>query len=156
MKSSATSVSQYLRSLPPDRRRTLTVVRDVITSNLPQGIVESMNWGMIAYEVPLTTYPDTYNGRPLMYAALAAQKHHMAVYLTGIYADDRLRNDFEAAYLASGKRMDLGKSCVRFRTLDDLPLELIGAAISAMTLGDFLALHSGGTSTRASRATRRT
>ncbi len=81
-----------------------------------------MQFGMIAYCVPLSRYPETYNGAPLLYAALAAQKNHNAVYLMGIYADGELRKWFEANYKASGKRLDVGKSCVRFKTLDDLPL----------------------------------
>ena len=78
-----------------------------------------MNWGMISYEVPLSTCPDTYNGQPLMYAALASQKRHMAVYLTGIYLDEAEREAFEEAYRATGKRFDVGRSCVRFRSLED-------------------------------------
>ena len=111
MKSDATTVRAYLDSLPDDRRTALAKVRTVIRRNLPTGIVEAMNWGMITYEVPLRTYPDTYNGQPLAYAALASQKNHMAVYLMGIYGDDALRQQFEDAYRASGKRMDVGKSC---------------------------------------------
>jgi len=97
-----------------------------------------MNWGMITYQVPLSVYPDTYNKKPLMYAALASQKSHMAVYLIGIYMDDQLRHDFETNYLATGKKYDVGKSCVRFRKLDDLPLQLIGEAISAFSVDDFV------------------
>lgn len=100
-----------------------------------------MNWGMIAYEVPLRTFPDTYNGQPLMYAALASQKHHMAVYLSGIYGSEQLREWFEDSYARTGLRMDIGKSCVRFRTLDDLPLDLIGEAIAAVPVDAFIALH---------------
>ena len=98
-----------------------------------------MNWGMIAYQVPLDTYPETYNKQPLMAAALASQKNHMAVYLTSIYMDEESQRAFEAAYKATGKRYDVGKSCVRFRRLDDLPLELIGQAIGAMSLDEFIA-----------------
>ncbi|MGI9584813.1 MAG: DUF1801 domain-containing protein, partial [Acidimicrobiia bacterium] len=82
MRSDATSVDQYLAELPDDRRAAIETVRDTILANLPDGYEEAMNWGMITYQVPLATYPDTYNGKPLMYAALASQKHHMAVYLT--------------------------------------------------------------------------
>lgn len=139
MQSDATTVDQYLRELPEDRREAIETVRRVILDNLPPGFEETMNWGMISYEVPLDTYPDTYNGKPLMYAALASQKRHMAVYLTGIYIDDDSRAEFEAAYRATGKRFDVGKSCVRFRRVDDLPLELIGEAIAAMSCEEFVA-----------------
>lgn len=139
MQSDASTVDQYLRELPEDRREAIESVRRVILDNLPAGFEETMNWGMISYEVPLDTYPDTYNGKPLMYAALASKKRHMAVYLTGIYIDDDSRAEFEAAYRATGKRFDVGKSCVRFRRVDDLPLELIGEAIAAMSCEEFVA-----------------
>ena len=121
MHSDATTVTEYLASLPEDRRRAMKAVRTVIRANLPKGLVEAMNWGMIVYEVPLKACPDTYNGQPLAYAALASQKQYMSVYLMGIYGSDELRADFERSYRASGKRMDIGKACVRFRTLEDLP-----------------------------------
>lgn len=156
MRSDATTPAQYLAGLPDDRRAALATVRTVIRRNLPAGIVETMNWGMITYEVPLRTYPDTYNGQPLAYAALASQKNHMAVYLMGIYGSDELRATFENAYRATGKRMDVGKSCVRFRRLDDLPLDVIGNAIGALTLEQFLAMHDHAASLRASRKGRTT
>jgi hypothetical protein len=154
MQSDAATVSEYLASLPDERRKAMTAVRKVIRANLPKGIVESMNWGMITYEVPLMTYPDTYNGQPLAYAGLASQKNHMSVYLMGIYGSDPLRIEFEDAYKATGKRMDIGKSCVRFRTLDDLPLDVVGEAVGAMTLEQFLALHDEASSMRKSRKSR--
>jgi uncharacterized protein YdhG (YjbR/CyaY superfamily) len=93
---------------------------------------------MIAYQVPLEAYRDTYNKKPLMYAALAAQKNHMAVYLMAVYMDEAARRDFEAAYRATGKRYDVGKSCVRFRKLADLPLELIGKSIASVSMSEFV------------------
>ena len=138
MKSNATTVAQYLSELPPDRRKAIKVVRKVILKNLPTGYEEVMNWGMIAYQVPLDIYPDTYNGKPLLYAALASQKNHMAVYLTGIYMDEEARKKFEEAYKETGKRYDVGKSCVRFRKLDDLPLSLIGKSIAFMEVEEFV------------------
>lgn len=138
MRSEATTVEEYLSELPEERRAALEEVREVILGNLPDGIEENMNWGMISYEVPLERYPDTYNGQPLSYAALASQKNHMAVYLTGIYMDETSRAEFESAYRATGKRLDLGKSCVRFRKLDDLPLPLIGDTVASMSLDEFI------------------
>ena len=102
-----------------------------------------MNWGMICYQVPLKTFPDTYNKQPLMYAALASQKNHMAVYLSCIYSDSKQCDWFENAYKATGKRLDMGKSCVRFSKLEDLPLELIGEAISRVGLKEFLSHYEG-------------
>lgn len=151
MRSEATTVDAYLAALPPDRREALSAVRAVILDRLPAGIVETMNWGMVSYEVPLSRYPDTYNGQPLSYAALASQKNHMAVYLMGIYGSDALRERFEAAYRATGKRMDIGKSCVRFKKLDDLPLDVIGDAIGAMTLEQYLAGYDHAMSLRANK-----
>ena len=87
-------MEEYLDSLPPDRREAISAVRSVILDHLPDGYEEEMRWGMISYEVPLAIQPDTYNGKPLMYAALASQKRHMAVYLSGIYADETARDEF--------------------------------------------------------------
>ncbi|MBN2392319.1 MAG: DUF1801 domain-containing protein [Anaerolineae bacterium] len=138
MRSEATTVEEYLTELSPERRAIVETVRAAILENLPAGYEEAMNWGMITYQVPLSIYPDTYNGKPLMYAALASQKNYLSLYLTGVYIDAEARQAFETAYQATGKRMDIGKSCVRFRTLDDLPLELIGHSIAAMELDEFV------------------
>jgi uncharacterized protein YdhG (YjbR/CyaY superfamily) len=143
MRSSASTVAGYLSELPEDRREKIEAVREVILKNLPEGYEEAMNWGMITYQVPLETYPDTYNGKPLMYAALASQKKHMAVYLSGIYTDDEARQAFEAKYKATGKRYDVGKSCVRFRKLEDLPLSLIGESIAALSVEAFIEVYEG-------------
>jgi hypothetical protein len=139
MQSDATSVAQYLAELPADRRAAIEAVRQTLLANLPEGYEEAMNWGMIVYQVPLARYPDTYNGQPLAYAALASQKNYMAVYLSGIYADDETRQAFEAAYRATGKRYDVGKSCVRFRKLEDLPLALIGESVARFGVDAFIA-----------------
>ncbi|MFC1608046.1 DUF1801 domain-containing protein [Candidatus Latescibacterota bacterium] len=138
MQSNAATVADYLSELPEDRRTAIETVRDVILENLPDGFEEVMNWGMITYQVPLATYPDTYNKKPLMYASLASQKNHMAVYLIGIYMDDGVKRSFEEEYRATGKRYDVGKSCVRFRKLDDLPLELVGKSIAMMNADEFV------------------
>jgi len=153
MRSEATTVGDYLTELPADRRSAIEAVRSVILDHLPDGYVESMNWGMIAYEVPLETYPDTYNKQPLAFAALASQKNYMAVYLTGIYISDEARDEFERAYRATGKRFDAGKSCVRFRKLEDLPLELIGETIEAIPVARLIQRfeESGGSARKAKK-----
>ncbi len=139
--SAAATVEQYLDELPDDRRRAISAVRDVILANLPDGFVETMNWGMISYEIPLETFADTYNGKPLMYAALASQKNYMSVYLSSVYADpDRLER-FRQDYLATGCKLDMGKSCVRFKALDQLPVEVIGDVIADTTVDDFLRIY---------------
>lgn len=141
MRSEAKTVKEYLDELPSGRRQAISKVRAVIRKNLPKGFVETMNWGMISYEVPLTRYPETYNKQPLMFAALASQKNHMAVYLSSIYSDSKQREWFETAYEKTGMRMDIGKSCVRFKRIEELPLELIGKAISRVDLEGFIAQY---------------
>jgi len=151
--SKAETVPAYFAELPAGRRRELAVVRAEMRRNLPPGYEETMQSGMIAYVVPLSRYPDTYNGAPLMYAALAAQKNHSAVYLHSIYSDPDARDWFTAEYKKTGKPMDIGKSCVRFGSLDDLPLDLIGRAIARTPVDRYVALRerargAGGPSTR--------
>jgi hypothetical protein len=130
--SKAKNVQAYLDELPPEKRRVVARLRDLILDKLPDGYQESMTWGMISYEIPLDDYPETYNGKPLAYMALAAQKRYFALYLMGVYSDPaqekRLRQGFERA----GKKLDMGKSCLRFRTLDDLPLDVIGEITASM------------------------
>ena len=138
MQSKTSSVEQYLNELPEDRKESLSIVREAIVKNLPTGYVEVMNWGMITYEVPLETFPDTYNGKPLMYVALASQKNHMSVYLMGCYMSPEIRKKFENAYKQSGKKFDAGKSCIRFKKEEDLPLELIGKTIGSMSVEQFI------------------
>ena len=151
MHSDAKTVDEYLGSLSPERRNALEVVRKTILENLPAGYEEVMNWGMITYQVPLSVYPDTYNKKPLLYAALASQKNHMAVYLSNIYADDEKRTQFEEEYRATGKRYDVGKSCVRFRKLDDLPLHVVGKAIAATEMDEFISIEKNARSLRKAR-----
>ena len=140
MQASANTIKQYLNELPNDRKKAISIVRQTILENLPYGYDEVINWGMITYEVPLETYPNTYNGKPLMYAALASQKNHMAVYLMGCYMVPDVRNEFEKAYNKSGKRFDAGKSCIRFKKIDDLPLDLLGKTIASMDVNEFIEL----------------
>ena len=140
MQSDAKNVSEYIASLPPERQTALQAVRKVILENLPEGYRETMDWGMISYEVPLEVFPDTYNKKPLSYVALASQKNYMAVYLMSIYSDKDKGKRFEQAYRATGKRYDVGKSCVRFRKLEDLPLPLIAAEVRSTKMKDYIEL----------------
>jgi hypothetical protein len=136
--SKAKTVSDYLKELPPERRKVVAAVRSIIRKNLPKGYREVMGWGMISYDIPLSRYPDTYNGQPLCYAAVAAQKHHYAVYLMNVYSDSgeeaALRRDFEKA----GKKLDMGKCCVRFRKLEDIPLPAIGRVIRSTPVDEYI------------------
>jgi len=108
VRSEAKTVNAYLKNLPDDRCEAISKVRDVILKNLPKGIEENMNWGMIAYEIPLSIYPDTYNGQPLMYSALGSQKNYMALYLTNVYGNLELEKWFHAEYKKTGKKLDDG------------------------------------------------
>lgn len=154
MRSDSTTVEAYLASLPEDRRVAITAARKAILKRLPKGYEEVMNWGMICYQVPWSVCSETYNGQPLMYAALASQKNHMAVYLTSVYMDEGTRKEFEAAYRATGKRMNMGKSCVRFRRVEDLPLDLVGDAIAMMPVREFVERVTAAQSVRAARKPR--
>ena len=155
MRSDAITVEDYLAELPDERRAALEVVRETILEHLPGGLVETMAWGMISYVVPLEVYPDTYNGEPLVHTALASQKQHMSVYLHAIYGDEQVREEFEEAYRATGKRYDVGKSCVRFRRLDDLPLDVVGDAVGSTSVKELIAQHERAMGARRSRPRKR-
>src|SRR3712207_1165169 len=139
--SKAATVDAYLAELPPERRAVVSAVRDVVRKHLPKGYTETINWGMISYELPLDRYPNTYNGRPLSYAALAAQKSYFALYLPAVYQDAEqeawLRREFEKA----GKKLDMGKSCLRFKRPEDLPLDAIGKVIASTPPAKFIERH---------------
>jgi hypothetical protein len=137
VQSKAATVDDYLDELEPDRREIVEEVLAVIRENIPDGYEEGVLWGMPNWYVPLERYPDTYNKQPLPIAALAAQKRHYAVYLF-IYDDDEIREEFEERYRASGKPMDVGKSCVRFKKLEDLPLDVIAWAVAQSSVEDFI------------------
>src|SRR3954471_21993983 len=128
-RSTATTVAELLAELPEDRRAVISAVRDVVLKNLPEGYREQVNWGMLSYDIPLERYPDTYNGQPLCYAALAAQKNHYALYLMCVYGSAERKGWMEAEFKKAGKKLDMGKACVRFKKLDDLPLDVIGTVI---------------------------
>ncbi len=136
--SGANTVADYIAELPEDRRATISTVRDVILQNLPEGYAETVQNGMIGYVIPLASYPVTYNKQPLLYAALAAQKNYTSLYLMGIYGDAEAERWFVEEYRATGKKLDMGKSCVRFKTLADLPLGLVGQAIASTSVAEFI------------------
>ena len=129
---------EYLARLPDDRRRAVAAVRDTINENLAEGLEETMQYGMISWVVPLERYPDTYNGEALAIASLASQKRHMALYLNCEYASP---TDFRDRWHATGRKLDMGKSCVRFRKLDDVALDVVGDTIAAVTVEDFIDVY---------------
>ena len=152
--SRATTVEQYLAELPDDRRADVARVREVILSNLPDGFEETMQYGMIGYAIPLERFPNTYNGEALGSVALAAQKRHISVYLHALYASQELTDRFVAAYAAAGKKLNMGKSCVRFRRADDAALDVIGKAVAQVTPDQLIAAHEAAHSPEAKQARR--
>jgi hypothetical protein len=135
-RSNAKTPAAYLKELPADRRREVARVREMIRKHLPAGYRETMNWGMITYEVPLDRHPKTYNGQPLCFAALAAQKNYLSLYLMPVDAAALAR--LKAAFETAGKKLDMGKSCIRFKRADDLPLDALGAEIAAVPVDKFV------------------
>ncbi len=132
MQSKATTVDQYLAALPEDRRAALSPVRNVILKNLDKGYAEGMQYGMIGYAVPHSVYPAGYHcdpKQPLPFASLASQKSHMAVYLMCVYGQPDQEKWFREAWAKTGKKLDMGKSCIRFKKLEDVALDVIGEAI---------------------------
>ena len=140
-RSGATTVDQYLAELPTERREVVTTVRDLILRTLPEGYQETMNWGMISYEIPLDRYPKTPNGQPAGYAALAAHKNYFTLYLLNAYEGSAQHEMLEREFEAAGKKLDMGKSCVHFKTLEDLPLEGIGRYIASTPLQALMAFY---------------
>ncbi len=132
---------QYLAKLPDDRREALSRVRDVVNANLPPGYEEGIQYGAITWFVPKSRLAETYNGQPLALATLASQKSHMALYMMCVYGDSKLRSWFEAAYKKAGKKLDMGKACVRFKSLDALPLDVIGQAIAKVPVDAYVATY---------------
>ena len=140
MKSSAATVQQYLDELPEDRRVVVEAVREMVLHNLPEGYRESMRWGMITYEIPLERYPDTYNGQPLSYVALAAQKNNYTLYLT-VYQDSEQEARLREGFKKAGKKLDMGKSCLHFKKLDDLPMNVLAEVVASTPPDAFIKQH---------------
>jgi hypothetical protein len=129
-KTTASTVGQYLKDLPADRRSAISAVRRVVLDNLPTGYDEMIDWGAITYAIPLTKYSDTYNGKPLCVAALSAGKNYCSLHLMAVYGHAPTRIWFEEQYKQSGRKLDMGKACVRFKTPEDLPLDVIAKVIA--------------------------
>jgi Domain of unknown function (DU1801) len=140
-RSSATTPEAYLAELPSERRADIAAVRDVIRKNLPEGYGESVNWGVISYAVPLERYPNTYNKQPLCYVALAAQKNYNALYLMRVYGDKAQEKRLRDAFKKAGKKLDMGKSCVRFKKAEDLPLDTIGEIVASTPVDKWIAVY---------------
>jgi hypothetical protein len=153
MQSSARTVDEYLASLPADRRAAVSAVRDVVRGNLGEGYEEGMQYGMIGYYVPHWIFPAGYHTdpkQPLPFAALASQKNHMSLYLMGVYcgcADEPGAETgdvkwFREAWTRTGKKLDMGKSCVRFKKVEDLALDVIAEAIRRVPCATYVARYT--------------
>ncbi len=139
--SKVATVDAYLAELPPDRRAVIDAVLDLVRRHVPEGYAECMAWGMPGWVVPLARYPKTYNKQPLSYLGLAAQKGYYALYLNGVYADSTQEQALREDYAARGRRLDMGKSCLRFKTLDELPMALLGRIIASSPVDAFIAQY---------------
>jgi hypothetical protein len=139
--SNAKTVEQYLQALPVDRRAAINAVREVILGSLPKGYEERITYGMIGYVVPHSLYPKGYHcdpKQPLPLAFLGSQKNHMAIYLMNVYGDPATEKWFRKAWEASGKKLDMGKSCVRFKKVEDVALEVIGQVIARTPVKNYI------------------
>ena len=139
--SRATTVADYLAELPPDRRAEIERVRDLINQALPDGYRERIGYGMIGWVIPLERYPDTYNKQPLAYAGLAAQKNYNSLYLNCVYASKERTERLKKAFAVAGKKLDMGKSCIRFKKVDDLALEAIREEIASTTPDEYIRIY---------------
>jgi Domain of unknown function (DU1801) len=139
--SEPSAIDTYLAGVEPDRRETLRAVHGLVTAAMPDGYQETIANGMVTWSIPLERYPTTYNGQPLAYLALAAQKRHYSLYLMGLYSDTELAATFRQRWEASGRKLDMGKSCLRFKSLVDLDLGLVAEAVAGLGVDDFIALY---------------
>jgi len=141
VQSTAKTVAGYLKELPAERRAEVTRVLGVLRKHMPKGFAEDIGYGMIGWTVPLSRYPDTYNGQPLAYVGLAAQKNSYSLYLIGCYMDSKQTKALADAFKKEGKKLDMGKSCVRFKSAADLPLDAIGKLVGSCSVDDFIAAY---------------
>ena len=144
MQSKASTVPDYLASLPDDRRKAIETVRAVILANLDKDYEEGMSYGMIGYYVPHRVFPPGYHVDPkqgLPFAALASQKNYMSVYLMGLYPGSDGARWFQEAWARSGKKLEVGKSCIRFKKVEDLALDVLGEAIRRMPAKKYIELY---------------
>lgn len=147
----ALTVPQLLAALPADRRAALIAVRQAINENLPRGYEEGIQWGMIGWYVPLALYPEGYGDNrnvPLPLISLASQKLGMVLHCPCLYMDPGLSGWFTSEYKKSGKKLDMGKGCVRFKKLDDLPLDVIGKLVARVPVGEHIANYRAGRARR--------
>ena len=133
-----TTVEAYIDQIPEIWKPLVKDVRSALMKYIQKGFVETLRWGMITYEVPIEVSGPTYNSQPLMYIALAAQKHYCSLYLTALYIDPEKRTMLESAFIRKGLKANMGKSCIRFKRIEDLPLAEILSMIHVISVEDFL------------------
>src|SRR5262245_23804724 len=158
MQSKATTVAEYLDSLPPDRRIALEAVRKAIVDNLDPDYFEGMYYGMISYCVPARLLPAGTHvnpKQPLPFAALASEKNHISLHLMGVYTGGQDADWFRAAWEKSGRKLDMGKCCVRFRSLDDVPLDVVAEAIRRMPARRWVGIYTQAIASMQGRKERR-
>lgn len=139
-----TTPAEYLAALPDDRRAALSKLRAVIRKNMPKGIKEGMQYGMIGYFVPHSVYPSGYHcdpSQPLPFASIASQKNHMGLYLMCCYGNDTERDWLVKAWKDAGCKLDMGKACIRFKSIDDVPLDVVGEAMRRQSVDAFIAQY---------------
>ena len=145
MQSKSKTVPEYIDTLPADRKQIISAIRKVILKNLPKGFLEEMNYGMIGYVVPHKIYPDGYHcdpKLPLPFLNVASQKNFIAVYHMGIYAQPKLLEWFQDEWrVHSTKKLDMGKSCIRFKKPEDVPLDLIGELVTKLTPQQWIGIY---------------
>jgi hypothetical protein len=146
--SKETSVTSYLESLPADRREDVAALRARVNRALPKGFEETMQYGMISWIVPLSRFATTYNGQPLAIASLAAQKNHNALYLFGAYGVPAVAEELALGFQRANKKLDMGKSCLRWKRLDDLALDALDGALRAVSVEQLIALHDAAHGTK--------
>lgn len=147
MPTKPSSVNDYLRSLPDDRREAVEAIRATINKNLNKGFQEGIQYSMIGWSVPHSVYPNGYHcdpKQPLPFASVASQKNHIGIYLFCLYCDAGEQERFVKEWKATGKRLDMGKSCIRVKKLEDVPLEVLGRAIKRVTAKRFIAAYEAG------------
>ena len=144
----AATVSEIVKAWPAERRAALSAVRKTILDHLPKGYEETALWGILTYAVPLSVLPETYNGQPLGYVALGTQKNYMTLHLMPLYGDHKTDAWFRAQYKARGLKLDMGKACLRFKSIDDLPLDLIGEVVAKYPLDAWVRMYEQSRMTR--------
>ena len=137
----AKTVTKYIEELPVERKEIVKKLRSAIRKNLATGYKEVMEFGMICYVIPLTKYPNTYNKKPLVYCALASQKQYVSLYLSCVYVDKKTRIEFEESYRKSGKKLNAGASCIRFKTMQEIPFDVVNKAIKKFSVKQFIEIY---------------